>query len=250
MITHQADRRLKQVLQSLSFFDEVLIVDSNSTDQTVPIALAFGAKVVQRPFTDFSTQKQFSVDQARHDWVLVVDSDEVVSERLATEMRALNFEQLDAEDVGGFKVRRELFFLGQRILHAGGVDFPVRFFNRKKGRFDGAVVHEKITLGGKSRTLKAPLEHYSYDTLEEYFLKFNRYTTLAAERLIQQNRQVSSLKIAFSFPVTFVRLYLLKAGFLDGLAGFLWCFLSAVSPVVKYAKVKLGNCPLTVLTFK
>ncbi len=244
MITHQSDRRLEQVLKSLEWCSEVVVVDSMSTDQTAALAKQAhtplrSVKFIQRAFDGFSNQKQFSVDQATHDWVLVIDSDEVISDSLQVEFKKL----LNAQSLPSvaYEIPRELYFLGDKVAHGGGTDYPLRFFNRKFGRFDGAAVHEKIVVTGNVGRLTEPMSHYSYDSLAEYFKKFTRYTTLAAQEWAQNkgpaSRGVALVKIMTSFPSQFIKLYVLKAGFLDGWAGFLWCLLSALSPVVKYYKV-------------
>lgn len=247
MITHQSDRRLKEVLQSLEWCAEVVIIDSNSTDQTLKIIAEANSpsrpvRVFQRAFDTFSNQKQFSVDQAANDWVFVIDSDEVVTPELKTEI----ISKLGVGDAASkaillntvaYEVPRVLYFLNQKVSHGGGIDAPLRIFNRTKGRFNGAPVHEKILVTGKTERLNGFLNHFSYDDLTEYFKKFKRYTTLAAVELEKSGRSASMSKILFSFPAQFVKLYIFKAGFLDGISGFLWCFFSACSPVVKYWKL-------------
>lgn len=237
ILTHNSERMLQSVLQALTWTSEIVILDSGSTDATLSIAAQFKAKIFQRELSNgFGEQKRFAVSCALNDWVLIVDSDEIVSADLAREIQALS---LSDSGVSVYQVRRPLYFLNHR-LHFSGTqkDWQSRLFDRRRANFNSALVHEDVVMqSGERARLKGDLDHYSYSTLEDYFSKFNRYTTLAARDLQAQGRGVSAMKLWAAFPATFIKLYVLKLGVLDGFYGFLWCLLSAVSPVVKYAKV-------------
>ena len=244
ILTHNSARMLEPVLQALTWCSEIVIVDSGSTDATLEIAARFQAKVTQKKLDQgFGEQKRFAVSCASNDWVFVVDSDEIVSPGLAAEIRSSPFTRV------GYKVHRPLIFLGHRLKFSGTQnDWQLRLFDRRRANFNSARVHEDVVLSGGENgkqwwtRLAGELDHYSYPTLEDYFAKFNRYTSLAAEELKVRGSKVSFFKIWTAFPATFIKLYFLKLGVLDGFYGFLWCLLSAVSPVVKYQKFQqLGH---------
>lgn len=235
MATLNAEKTIAQALKSVSWAKEIIVVDSQSTDNTVKIAESFGAKVFQRKFDGYGNQKQFGVNQCKEDWILVLDSDESLSSVLQAEIQSI---VLGSSQYDGYELPRELWFLGHRIRNAGGVDFPLRFFRRNTGAFNGAPVHEKIVVQGKVGRLQGWLRHDSYFTLEDYFRKFDRYTSLGAQECFEKGKKVSDLRIALTFPAMFFKFYFLKGGIKDGLYGWVWCLFSASYPVVKYTKLR------------
>lgn len=236
VLTFNSERTLADVLRSLNWCEEILIVDSGSTDRTLLIAEAHGARVIERKFNGFGEQKNSGVEAAKFDWVFVVDSDEVVSEQLREEIQ--NRFNVGHQQVSGYWIPIQLVFLGKKLRFSGSIKNVLRLFNRQQGRYNQALVHEMLEFTGRARNLHSSLLHYSYLTLEDYFTKFNRYTTFGAEELIRSGKIPSSLKIWISFPAHFLKMYWFKLGFLDGYHGYLWCTFSSISPIVKYAKYK------------
>lgn len=241
VLTHNSEYMLERVLDSLTWCSEIVILDSGSTDTTLEIADRFDAKIFQKKMDKgFGEQKSFAVSKASFDWVFVVDSDEVVSPELRDEIVAMMREnELTADSkFSGYKIHRPLFFLKKRLAFAGTQhDWVLRLFDRRRADFNTAKVHEEVVLkSGECSAISGPLDHYSYQNLEDYFNKFNRYTSLAADELMSRGKKISRFKMWLAFPHTFIKLFYIKLGVLDGFYGFLWCLLSSISPVVKYQK--------------
>lgn len=240
MITYNSARMLPAVLQALDWCSEVIVVDSGSTDSTLAIAQQRGCRVIYRPFDGFGTQKGFAVEQARTDWVLVVDADELVTPELRDEIR----QQLARADTGelpyhGFEVPISLVFLGRLMRYGAEYKMPhLRLFNKRYGNYNTARVHEDVVLAGPVGRLDNHMLHDSYGSLHEYFEKLNRYTTAGAQEMLSRGRNGSIGQIAFRLPITFLKEYLLRQNILNGYAGFLWSLFSAIYPVVKYAKLR------------
>jgi len=241
VLTHNSEYMLERVLDSLTWCSEIIVLDSGSTDTTLDIADRYDARIFQKKMDKgFGEQKAFAVSKANFDWVFVVDSDEVVSSELRDEIQAMMREgELTSDSkYSGYKIHRRLFFLRKRLNFAGTQkDWVLRLFDRKRAGFNNATVHEKVVIHqGECSSVSGPLDHYSYQNLEDYFSKFNRYTSLAAEDLMRREKPISRFKMWLAFPATFIKLFWIKLGVLDGFYGFLWCLLSAISPVVKYQK--------------
>lgn len=234
LITLNAEERLDETLRALAWCDEIVVVDSGSTDRTLDICQHHPCRIVHRDFDCYGLQKQFAVDLARHQWVLSVDADEIVSDTLRKEIQAVL--RLPSIPHVGYKVSIPLIFLGTR-LHSEASKRFLRFFNKRYGTFDDASVHEKVRLTGSVGVLNGEMLHYSYKDLDTFFLKFNRYTSLAAESLHSKNKSTSFAHVILKCPVSFLKVYFLKGCFKNGIPGFLWAFLSSIYPVVKYAKL-------------
>ncbi|OIN60503.1 glycosyltransferase family 2 protein [Arsenicibacter rosenii] len=246
MITYNSERVLKEVLAALSWCDEIVVVDSGSTDRTIAIAESFGCRVMHRDFDGFGTQKGFAVRQAHNDWVFVVDCDEVVTPELRDEILARVGNE---PGIAGYRVPISLVFLNQLMRYGGEYKMRhLRLFNRRQGTYNVSRVHEDVLLNGQVATLKHHCLHYSYASIHDYFEKFNRYTTAGAQDLAARGKQVSVAKIAFRMPFSFVREYIVKRNVLNGYPGFVWSLFSAMYPVVKYAKLREMNRPAPVLS--
>jgi len=237
MITLNSERLLPIVFDALRWCDEVVVVDSGSTDNTITIAREWGVRVMHRDFDGFGTQKGFAVSQAKNDWVLVVDADELVTPELRDEI----IERVNNEPgVVGYEVPISLIFLGRLMSHGGEFKMPhLRLFNRTFGTYNTNRVHEDVELkGGKVLTLKNHMLHDSYESLHEYFEKMNRYTTAGAHDLNGRGRKASLGQVMGRLPLTFLKEYLLKRNFMNGYPGFVWSLFSAFYPVMKYAKLR------------
>ncbi len=237
IITHNEEHNLPRLLASVSWADEILVVDSNSTDQTAQICLSAGVRFLQRRFTGFGDQKHFAVNAASHNWVLAIDADEEVSAELAAEIQyMLKSENLDCP---AYRIPRHFIFMGHHMRFGGeyGRTF-VRFFDRRQANYNLADVHEEVITAGKIGDLNGRMLHFSYRNLHDYFQKFNNYTSRAAAELYKKNKQVSRLYIFVRFPFSFLALYFGKGLILDGYPGFIWALCSALYPVIKYAKLR------------
>lgn len=234
LITLDAEERLDETLRALAWCDEIVVVDSGSTDRTLQICADHSCRIIHRDFDCYGKQKQFAVELAQHSWVLSVDADEIVSAQLRQEIQAV-LRQLSIPHVG-YYVSIPLIFLGTRLRSEASKKF-LRFFNKNHGNYDDALVHEKVRLSGSIGSLKGEMLHYSYRDLSCFFRKFNRYTSLAAENLHRKKKSTSFAHVVLKCPATFIKIYFLKGCFRNGIPGFLWAFLSSVYPVVKYAKL-------------
>jgi glycosyltransferase involved in cell wall biosynthesis len=239
LITFNAARLLAEVLDALQWCAEIVIVDSGSKDNTLEIAQKYGCRILHRSFDGFGTQKQYAVAQAQNHWVLALDADEIVPEALQQEI----LQQVAAAEAGalpyrGFEIPRSLVFLGQLMRYGGEAKSPIlRLFDKRYGTYNTAPVHERIVLDGPVGRLKNYLLHDSYANLQEYFDKFNTYTSAAAKELFERGKKKSITKVILRFPLTFLKEYFLKQNVLNGYPGFVWALFSAMYPVVKYAKL-------------
>ena len=236
IITYNEEKNIGRCLDAIrGLTDEILVVDSFSTDNTVGICESYGCQIIQRKFTGFSDQKQFAVDQAKNDWILILDADEVVSDELKKEI-ALILHQ-DRIPFSGYEICFALFYMG-RIMHHSGVgnEHKVRIFNRKYGAFEFAVVHEKLKMTGPVGRVKGKIIHNSYADLYHHVDKTNRYTSLAATINYDQGKKYSKLWVFFKFPISFMIYYFIKGGILDSYPGFMWSLLAAFSTTIKIAK--------------
>ena len=234
LITRNASAVLEACLDGLAFVDEIVVVDSGSTDGTVEIARRRGARVVQKEWLGFGMQKQFAVEQASHDWVLCLDADERVSPELGQAIQAA----LAAPVSPVYRMPRRNRFLGRWLSHGEGYpDWSPRLFNRMNARWSDDLVHEKVLFAVTPGTLKGDLMHDSSDDLATYLDRQNRYTTLAARQAFEQGRSANVLHLLFSPVVRFIKFYLMRLGFLDGLPGLLHISIGCMNSYLKYAKL-------------
>jgi len=236
LITFNEEENLRKTLPAVSWCDEVVVVDSGSSDNTLEVCEKFNCKIFHREFDGYGSQKRFAVSKAEHDWILNLDADEVISDELKNDiLLELNKEKID---YAGFLIPRRLFFLGRRFKHGReSKDYQLRFFNRNYGNYTEDKVHEKVVVKGEVKKLKGELLHFSYSSIHQYFEKFNSYTSRAAEELYVQGKKKGIEAIVFSFPLYFVKNYFIYGNFLNGFQGFLWALFSSLYPVVKYFKL-------------
>ena len=234
LITRNAASVLEACLDSLAFADDIVIVDSASSDGTLDIAARRGARVVQKEWLGFGRQKQFAVEQARHDWVLCLDADERVSPPLARSIQGA----LAGPASPVYRMARRNRFLGRWLSHGEGYpDWSPRLFNRLNARWSDDLVHEKVLFSVTPGTLAGDLMHDSADDLAAYLERQNRYTTLAARQAFEQGRGANVLHLLFSPLVRFIKFYLMRLGFLDGLPGLLHISIGCMNSYMKYAKL-------------
>ena len=238
LITRNAASVLEPCLESLAFADEIVVVDSGSTDTTVEIAGRRGARVVQKEWLGFGRQKQFAVEQAKHDWVLCLDADERVSGELAASIgRAL---AAPASPV--YRMPRRNRFLGRWLAHGEGYpDWNVRLFDRRRARWSDDPVHEHVLADGPVARLDGDLLHASAESIDDYVAKQNRYTSLQAEAMHARGERAGFARLALSPIARFLRFYVVKLGFLDGAAGFAHIAIGAFASFLKYAKLRALN---------
>ncbi len=235
VITRNESRNLARCLRSVEWADEVVVVDSESTDGTIEIARRFGAKVRVEPWRGFSEQKNFAVALAAHRWVLSLDADEWLGPEGGDEIRRA----LESPRADGYLIDRKNAFAGRFVEHVWSPDWHLRLFLRDRGRFEGGRVHESFRLhpGAKVLRLASPLYHLTYRSVDDYVERMNRYTGLNARTLRERGRRFHVTKLVLSPGVTFLKLYVLKRGFLDGVRGLVVAAGSAYSVFLKYAKL-------------
>ena len=235
IITRNAAALLERCLASVAFAEEVVVVDSGSTDGTVELAARHGARVVRKEWLGFGAQKQFAVDAASHEWVLCVDADECLS----PELREAVVAELKAPRGFVYAIPRRNRFLGRWLKHGEGYpDWNVRLFHREHARWGGETVHEKIVTRSPVLRLRGDLLHDSAETLEKYLDKQNRYTSLQAESLRAAGRRANALQLVLSPLLRFIKFYLLRLGFLDGVPGLVHVTIGCMNSFNKYAKLK------------
>jgi glycosyltransferase involved in cell wall biosynthesis len=234
IITKNAGARLGECLTSLAFCDEVLIVDSGSMDDTLDIARVAGARVIEHAWLGYGPQKRYAVTQALHDWVLCIDADERVSELLRQRIVA----EMRAPSARVFAMPRCNRFLGRWLRHGEGYpDWSIRLFHRESAQWSGDPVHETVLTSEPVSRLQGDLLHDSAETLELYLDKQNRYTSLQAVRLHAAGRSASYLHLVVSPIARFLKFYIFRLGFLDGLPGLVHICIGCTNSFNKYAKL-------------
>ncbi len=233
--TYNEEDNIRACLESVKWADELFVVDSFSTDRTLEICREYTDRIVQHEYLNSAAQKNWAIPQASHEWVMIVDSDERVSEELqASILKAL--ENPAGND--GFYVKRETFFLGKLIEHGGWHrEYVLRLFNKERGRYQDKHVHACIEVVGRTAHLKGILYHHTYRDLDDYFKKFLRYTKWSAEDLKSWNRGASWSNLAVRPWMRFLKMYVLRGGFRDGKHGLVLSYLAAFSVFTKYARL-------------
>ena len=227
IITFNEDARIGEAIGSLACCDEVLVVDSGSSDRTREIAMARGARVIEHPWEGYSRQKNFAADQAQNDWILSVDSDERISIELANEIAAWKKLEHTAPE-RAYSMPRRAFYLGKWIGHSGWYpDRKIRLYDRRHCRWEGDFVHERMDVNGPVGRLNGDLLHFPYRDWNDHHARVDRYTNLAAQAARSNGRHGNVLKLAFAPPLTFLRSFVLHAGFLDGWRGLAIAYMGA-----------------------
>ncbi len=225
---------LEKCLSAVEWADEIVVVDSFSTDRTLEIARNYTTRVYQNEWQGYARQKALALHHASHPWILSLDADEVVSPELADEIRSL----LAGEpDLAGYRVPRMAFYLGRFLRHCWYPDFKVRLFQKSLGRWSEHEVHETVLLEGPSGKMNNPLFHYSFPSIRDHLQTIQEYTTLGAESLARSGRTFSLARLLGSPLFMFLQQYVGKRGFLDGIPGLVASVLSGYHEFVKYAKL-------------
>jgi glycosyltransferase involved in cell wall biosynthesis len=234
IIAFNEEEKIADAIRSVDFADEVLVVDSESTDRTREISAKLGAKVIVKPWPGFAKQKQFATDNAKFDRILSLDADERVSDELRRELLAIN--EVDAAD--GYRIPRAARYLGREIRHSGWYpDWQLRFFDRSKGRWKDIAIHESVEMDAGSRIarLKGHLEHLTIEHPGQHAEMIRtRYAPMSAQAMHNAGKKGSMLKALVLPPITFLQTYFLKAGILDGTAGLRISYYAAYNVYLKH----------------
>jgi len=236
IIAHNEAASIARAIRSLSCADEVVLVDSGSADDTVKVAQECGARVVTHSWEGFAAQKNFATSQARHDWILSLDADEELD---ATAQSAILRWKAAEPAAAGYRFARRARYLGRWILHSGWYpDYKLRLFDRRKGEWKGAYVHESAEVTGTVETLPGEILHYTCDSIEEHAQRIEFYTDLAAREMIDRGERVNLLARLLMPPWIFAHTYFFRLGILDGVQGFLIARMAARYVRRRYDKWK------------
>ena len=232
VITYNEERNIDRCLSALDFADEIVVLDSGSTDRTVEIAGRYTDNVSYRPFTGYSDQWSAAIELARGEWILIVGADEVVTAELAAEIR----KAVRGRDCDAYRMPRRSYFLGRAIRGCGWYpDYQVRLARKDKARFEDRLVHETLEINGKCGTLSNDLIHYSYQDMQDVIQKTMAYSRAGALQKIKDGDRFRLTDLLLRPGLAFLRKYIMKRGFVDGLHGFILSVLTAYSVFLKYA---------------
>ncbi len=233
--THNEENNIRDCLESLKWADEIVIVDSYSTDNTLKIAREFTNKILQHEYINSASQKNWAIPQLSNEWIMIVDSDERVTPELRDEI--LNI-LTNGTNYNGFYIYRKNHFLGKPIRFCGwNKDKCLRLFKKGKGKYQDREVHADIIIDGKIGYLKNRLLHYTFSDFDQYLKKWDRYTSWAANDRGKKTKKVHWYHLTLRPLWRFIKQYIFKLGFLDGKEGYIICKLAAVSVFMKYAKL-------------
>lgn len=236
IITFNEERNIARAIESLRCCDEIVVVDSGSNDRTVELATKLGARVLDMAWRGYAGQKNYASECCEHNWVLSLDADEALSEALEAEIWQI---KKNGPEADAYTMPRMAQYLGRWILHSGWYpDRKVRLFDRQRAKWVGSYVHESVSVDGRIDHLKSNLLHFTCSSLSEHLKTMDRYTTLAAEQLVDQNARIGWTNLTLDPAWTFFRSYVLDRGFLDGVEGLAIAHMAALYNFLKYAKAK------------
>lgn len=234
-ITFNEEENVKRYVQSLSFADEIIFIDSFSTDSTVKLATELGVKVIQRKLDNFSSQRNFAIEQAQNNWIVFFDLDEIITPKLAIEI-VNTISKTNTHSA--YKVKRNFYFMGKHIKYGGWQsDKVIRVFNKQNCKYNGNLVHERILTNTTIGQLNESINHYSYKNFDHYNQKLNLYSKLEAETLYAKKLKPNAYHFFILPNIYFFKKYIFQFGFLDGKEGFVLAYVHAFSVLKKYLQL-------------
>jgi (heptosyl)LPS beta-1,4-glucosyltransferase len=237
IITKNEEHNIRDCLQSVSWADEILVVDAESEDRTKELAGEFTPHVFVRPWSGFGAQKNFGIGQAGSDWILILDADERVSREIKEEIQDLIRSWVEGDPVA-FEIPRRNIFYGKWVRWGGAYpDCQIRLFRKGKAQYNNVEIHENLLVSGDVGRLQGHFEHYTERKIVDHFRKFNLYTTLAAREKGKTQVQVQWYHLLINPLVVFLKTYLLRKGFRDGIRGVIFAVFASMYTFVKYAKL-------------
>ena len=237
--TYNEEMNIEAAIQSVSFADEIIIIDSFSTDNTIAIAEKYGVRILQRTFDNFSSQKNYAIENATHKWIVLLDADERIGEALKNEIQTVLNNEPKAN---AYWVYRRNYLLGREIKYSGWQnDKVIRLIERDLCKYNGKLVHEEITLPKKTAFLKNTLDHYTYKNFDSFINKKNKIAQLQAEMLAAKNKKVTLYLLLIKPSYRFVNHYFFRRGFLDGFPGFFIASFYTYTIFTRYIKLWLIN---------
>lgn len=237
MITLNEEKILEKTLKSLrNIADEIVIVDNGSIDNTKNIAERYGAKFFQEEWKGYGPQRNSSIEKCSHEWILNIDADEEISPKLAEKIKKIKENETEKKV---FEINFSSVCFNKKLKYGGWSNqYHIRLFRKEAGCFNYNEVHEGFETKEKIYRLKEEIYHHSYVSLEDYFSKFNKYTTLGALEYYQRGKKPSNFQIIFNPIFKFFRMYIIRLGFLDGIEGLMIATASAMYSMVKYFKLR------------
>ncbi len=235
IITLNEEKNIERCLKSVTWADEIVVVDSFSQDKTIEICKRYKAKTFTRSFINYADQKNYALSQVTSEWALSLDADEEVTEELKQEILATI---QDPKALAGYRIPHHPFIFGRKFYYSGTQDAkPTRLFKKACAQYSQPI-HEVVQINGAIGTLRSPFLHYTYPSIEDYLTRFNRYTTMEAQFLKSKNYELKPWDFLLKPCLLFVKLFFLRLGFRDGFEGFLFCVFSSWYLFVKYAKYR------------
>jgi len=236
IVCYNEEENIEKCLKSLAWTDEIIVVDSFSTDSTVDICRKYTDKVYQREWPGHKEQKKYVITLAKNDWIFAIDSDEVVTDALRDEM--LMRLSTDKDEYDGYCVKRHTFYLGRWIDHGGWYpDYKLRLFKKDKVYLGGENPHDKYFVDGRSAKLNGEIIHYTYKDISHQLRTIDRFSGIASDEMLKKNTSFVLLKMLVKPPVKFLETYVYKLGILDGLPGFIISVLTSYYTFLKFAKL-------------
>ncbi len=238
IITYNEEKNIRDCLNSVKWADEIVVVDSFSTDKTIEICREYTDRVYQNKWHGFVEQKNLTLSKASNNWVLSIDADERISDELREEIRGLLNNSLKFD---GYYIPRKTFYVKKWILHCGWYpDYKIRLFKKDNGRWEGTggtAIHESVKVDGKTGYLNGDILHYSFPTISSHLKTINSFTSISAMENFKKGKKAGILSILFRPLFNFFKMYILKQGFLDGLPGLIVSILSSYHVFIKYTKM-------------
>ena len=235
IITLNEAANIAAALESVRWADEIIVVDSESTDDTVAIARRYTDRVIVRSWPGYVEQKNFAASQATHDWIFSLDADERATPALADEITSL---LADGPNCAGYRVPRVSYYLGRWIRSTDWYpDCQLRLYDRRRAQWGGRYVHESVQADGEVGRLREDLQHYPYRDVSHHLRTIDRYSTLAARQMFEDGRRTGPIRMVLHADAAFLRNYVLRGGFRDGTAGFIVSMLNTFYVVLKLAKL-------------
>ncbi|TCP25758.1 glycosyltransferase involved in cell wall biosynthesis [Tenacibaculum skagerrakense] len=240
LITFNEESNIARTLEKLTWCDEIVVIDSNSTDKTKEICASFGAKVYSKEFKGYGEQKRFLVEKCSFDWVLSVDADEVLTNELINEIQTeFSKQKLTYK---AYLLNRKHVYLGKVFKYGYLKNTPIlRLFNKNYANFSDKKVHETVEYKGKKGRFKNVFYHYTASTVEQINYKKNRYATLVSEEYFKKRKRVNLLILLFKYPLAFIKEYFIRGNILNGYEGYVWSTYIAEYSVLKYLKLRERN---------
>jgi glycosyltransferase involved in cell wall biosynthesis len=237
IITYNEEENIRDCIESVLWTDEIVLVDSRSTDRTVEIARTYTDRIFIKDWDGFVGQKNFAASQCSYPWILSLDADERVSPELKMEIQCL-FKNGREPDEDGFLIPRHTFYLGRWINHGGWYpDHQLRLFRRDKGRWEGEGIHERVVISGKKGYLRGDIIHYTYRNISHQLKTIDRFSDISVNLWLNKGKRPNFVGFLFHPAVKFFETYIYKGGFLDGIPGLIIAMASSFYIFVKYAKL-------------